>query len=186
MRPKAIRQFYGPNLGRLAFNYGRVRHRKSLEERKLLSKSPLWMLLAPVDHPGLHAAVPALAWLAADRGMALECYLEGPRSSGPFAETGSTILGGFHYQQFNYLNPKFDVRYLLLGNVLLFIFIRNLRCGDVPVLAAKLVGLPAGAALRYLLSVSRDATHIHTRLPAEPAYRSDEGCPASVYFRHGC
>ncbi len=84
------------------------------------TKPVLWLFIAPLDHPDLCFALPTTAWVAKEMGAALECYLECPRQGDLFAQTGSTVLGGHHHQQFNYLHARFDVKLLLLGGGTVF------------------------------------------------------------------
>ena len=44
-----------------------------------------------------------------------ETYFESPRDGSLFAEHGSTVLGGHHHQQFNYLCARFDVTLVRYG-----------------------------------------------------------------------
>lgn len=85
-----------------------------------MSKPVLWLLLADRTDPRVPAVVPTLAWVAEERGATLEMYLESERDGRLFAQTGSTVLGGHHHHQFNYLHARFEVAYVLLGGVALF------------------------------------------------------------------
>lgn len=78
------------------------------------------MLLSDLNHPDVHLVAPSLAWIAKDAGVEFECYLEAERNGILFARTGSTVVGGFQHQQFNYLNAVYAVKYLLLGDTNLF------------------------------------------------------------------
>jgi len=80
----------------------------------------LWLLLSRLDRDDLAMAVPTLAWLAEAAGATLEMYAEAQRDGRLFARTGSTVLGGYHHQQFNYLYARFDVRVLKLGPTRVF------------------------------------------------------------------
>ncbi|EFK96521.1 hypothetical protein LDC_1450, partial [sediment metagenome] len=60
------------------------------------------------------------AWMAGSAGVLFECYLECERSGRLFAATGSTVLGGDHLRQFNYLHAVFDVSHLALGGSTVF------------------------------------------------------------------
>lgn len=86
----------------------------------MLKKQKLWMLIADMSHPCLHLAAPTVAWMAEDAGALFECYLECGRDGTLFARTGSTLIGGHHHQQFNYLNAVFDVQYIILGQASVF------------------------------------------------------------------
>ncbi len=83
-------------------------------------KPSLWLLVAPLDHPDLAAAAPTVAWMAEAAGAAFECYFECARDGELFARTGSTVLGGHHHQQFNWLCARTRVRLIRLGNARLF------------------------------------------------------------------
>lgn len=96
-------------------------------------KKILWMLIADMAHPDLHLVTPAIAWMAQSAGAEFETYQEARRDGKLFARTGSTVLGGHHHQQFNYLNVVFDVRYILLGSAPLFR--SSIRLFNAPVLA---------------------------------------------------
>lgn len=85
-----------------------------------ITKQKLWMLIADMNHPCLALAVPTLAWMAEDAKAKFECYLECERDGTLFARTGSTVIGGHHHQQFNYLNAVFDVEYIILGEASVF------------------------------------------------------------------
>lgn len=77
-------------------------------------KPVLWLFIAPLNHPELCYALSSTAWAAEQAGVKLECYLECERQGDLFAQTGSTVLGGHHHQQFNYLHVVFDVKLLIL------------------------------------------------------------------------
>lgn len=99
-----------------------------------MSKPRLWLLLSSLRNPEVSYVTPTLAWLARDSGAQLEVYLECERSGQLFAETGSTILGGNHHQQFNYLCAAFDVSVIRLGSTA--VFDSSLRTFEVPVIAS--------------------------------------------------
>lgn len=85
-----------------------------------MKKTPLWLFIAPLGDSRLPYVIPSLAWMARDCGIPLETYLESERDGMLFAETGSTILGGHHHQQFNYLCARFDVQVIKLGGPQVF------------------------------------------------------------------
>ena len=84
------------------------------------ARKTLWLLLSDLTHPDIHLVVPSLAWIAREAGVEFECYLEAERNGSLFARTGSTVIGGFQHQQFNYLNAVFTVKYFILGDAPLF------------------------------------------------------------------
>lgn len=83
-------------------------------------KEKLWLLISSLDREDIHLAVSTIAWIADKAGVKFENYLEAQRDGKLFARTGSTVLGGFHHQQFNYLNSVFDVEYIIFGEAPLF------------------------------------------------------------------
>jgi len=94
----------------------------------------LWLLLSRLDRADLPLAVPTLAWVAEAAGARLEMYAEAERDGRLFARTGSTVLGGHHHQQFNYLCGRFDVRVLKLGPTR--VFDSSVAAFGLPVIAA--------------------------------------------------
>jgi len=86
-----------------------------------MNKKPtLWLLTAPLDYPGISLVAPTVAWLAEAAGAAYECYFECARDGQLFARTGSTVLGGHHHQQFNWLCARAEVKIIRLGDARLF------------------------------------------------------------------
>lgn len=83
-------------------------------------KKTLWLLLGSLGDTRIPLLLPSLAWIAEKQDALLECYLESQRDGRLFAKTGSTVLGGSHHQQFNYLAAAFDLRILKLGSTSVF------------------------------------------------------------------
>ena len=83
-------------------------------------KQIIWLLTAPLDYPGICLVAPAVAWLAEEAGAAFECYFECARDGQLFARTGSTVLGGHHHHQFNWLCAKAEIKIIRLGDASLF------------------------------------------------------------------
>ena len=80
----------------------------------------MWMLLVRADNNDLPFILPTVAWIADKRGVMFECYLECERNGSLFAASGSTVIGGSHHQQFNYLNLVYDVKYIRYGETYVF------------------------------------------------------------------
>ncbi|MEV4197876.1 hypothetical protein [Micromonospora globbae] len=76
---------------------------------------PLWLLLAGADDLQAPYVCATLGWLAEESGAVFEAYLESRRDGALFAGAGSTVLGGGHHEQFNYLCAAFDVTVFVLG-----------------------------------------------------------------------
>lgn len=110
------------------------------------NKPILWLLMADLENREAPAVIPTLAWLAEQNGALFEIYLESHRDGRLFARNGSTVLGGMHHQQFNYLCAAFDVRALFLGTPA--VFTSSLRLFDVPVLAQGATALELYRSLR--------------------------------------
>jgi len=85
-----------------------------------MNKRKLWLLIADKNHPHIHLVLPTICWMAEENGADFECYLECNRDGEMFASNGSMILSGNHFQQFNYLNIRFDVNYIILGDTAVF------------------------------------------------------------------
>lgn len=84
------------------------------------TREKLWLFIAQLDRTDLCHALATTAWAAERMGVTLECYLECERQGNLFAKTGSTIQGGHHFQQFNYLHALYDVQLLILGEQSVF------------------------------------------------------------------
>lgn len=98
-----------------------------------MKKTTLWLLIARLRDPSLPYLIPSLAWMARDLGVTFETYFESERTGSLFAETGSTVIGGHHHQQFNYLCARFDVKVIKLGATQ--IFESSVKAFDLEVLA---------------------------------------------------
>ena len=83
-------------------------------------KTTVWLLTAPLDYPGLSLIAPSVAWLAQEAGAEFESYFECARDGQLFAKTGSTVLGGHHHHQFNWLCAKTELKIIRLGDARLF------------------------------------------------------------------
>ncbi len=83
-------------------------------------KPTLWLFVGPLSHLDLCFALPTTAWVAEQAGVQFECYLESVRQGNLFAKTGSTVIGGHHHQQFNYLHARFDVKLIVFGGSAVF------------------------------------------------------------------
>lgn len=98
-----------------------------------MRKPVLWLFLSELGREDVAYVIPTVAWMAGDAGALFETYLESPRDGRLFAETGSTVLGGSHHQQFNYLCSAFEVLAIRFGCT--NIFDSSLATFGVPVLA---------------------------------------------------
>jgi hypothetical protein len=85
-----------------------------------MAKPILWLLIAALDKTDLAYVIPTVAWMANDAGAEFETYFESEREGKLFAETGSTVIGGHHHQQFNYLCAAFDIKVLKFGESSVF------------------------------------------------------------------
>ncbi len=153
----------------------------------------LWLLLSNLRHPDVAAVAPTLAWMAADAGAAFELYLECRRDGSLFAETGSTVLGGHHHHQFNYLCAAFDVRIVRLGPT--SVFDSSIGAFGLPVIAeaddaarlyARLLRLPGTVKPEHIVllpsaevRVGRDRLALAPCLFPEILYRRALGFRAA-------
>lgn len=142
-----------------------------------MPKPRLWLLLSTLQNPEVSYVTPTLAWLAQDARAQFEIYLECERTGRLFAETGSTILGGHHHQQFNYLCASFEVSVIRLGRTT--VFDSSLCAFGVPVIAAadtapalyaSLLKLSAGASPSALFYGPGDKVTIGSRQLALAPY----------------
>jgi len=141
----------------------------------------VWLLLARLDDPLVPAVLPCAAWMAAEAGALIECYLESPRSGGLFAPSGALVVSGQHHQAWNYLHARADVRYIVLGDPQLFasslplmgrVLVQAERAGEIyrTLLAQPGVGSPSGLALIPAADVTTadgpwdGATYLHPDL----------------------
>ena len=85
-----------------------------------MEKNTVWLFLSALDHPDACFALATTAWVAKRENVLFDGYLECKRRGDLFAQTGSTVIGGRHFQQFNYLNACADVKLLVLGDVSVF------------------------------------------------------------------
>lgn len=96
-------------------------------------KKKLWLFLGEESRFETALAVPTAAWMAKRSGADFECYLESRRDGRLFARTGSTVLGGRHFEQFNYLFAHWEVACILFGSP--SVFRSSLKAFHTPVLA---------------------------------------------------
>lgn len=137
--------------------------------------------------------VPTLAWMAEDCGILFETYFESERDGRLFAENGSTVLGGHHHQQFNYLCARFDVHVLRLGagevfesSIKAFGLVEKAAAADAAGLYAALAKTHAEIRPKCLfigpsgpLAVQGESLRIQPYLFPEILHRRALGLPAS-------
>jgi hypothetical protein len=85
-----------------------------------MQKQKMILLVAKADDLRVGLITPVLAWAAKKKGMLFETYLENNRDGRLFARTGSTVLGGNHFVQFNYLLNVYEVFFVLFGDTQVF------------------------------------------------------------------
>lgn len=144
-------------------------------------KPLLWLLVAPRAHAEVTAVAPTLAWVAEDRGATLEVYLEDRRDGRLFARSGSTVLSGGHFQQFNYLCAAFDVRFILLGDCTLFLSSISVFHGEVLAQGDNAAELYAALGI----DVRREPVEVPLLPPAEGRPDLRPYFYQEVYFRRG-
>ncbi|WP_141243928.1 hypothetical protein [Sphingomonas lenta] len=153
-----------------------------------MSKQVLWLLVASAQARDVAYVVPTVAWMATDAGALLEVYLESERDGRLFAETGSTVLGGQHHLQFNYLCAAFDVRVVRYGAGA--VFDSSVAAFGLPVLAEAETPSELYAALMRSGSVGRvEAVIVGPAADAEPALGNGSRLQAYLFpemlFRRG-
>ena len=75
----------------------------------MIEKKKMLMFISQLEMLEVSVIIPTLSWVAEQAGMVFEAYLGSERDGVLFAKTGSTVLGGNHFQQFNYLNAIFAI-----------------------------------------------------------------------------
>ena len=86
----------------------------------LAARPELWIVVGPREQPGSALVAGSVAWLAESDGALCDSYFEVERKGGLFAENGSTVIGGRHFQDFNYLCAVADVKLVRYGRSGLF------------------------------------------------------------------
>ena len=86
----------------------------------MVEKKKMLMFISQLEMAEVSVIIPTLSWVAEQAGMVFEAYLGSERDGLLFAKTGSTVLGGNHFQQFNYLNAYYDIYYFVYGTISLF------------------------------------------------------------------
>jgi hypothetical protein len=85
-----------------------------------MPKKKMLMFISSLELTEVSVIIPTIAWIAEKKGLIYEAYLESERDGTLFAKTGSTVIGGNHFQQFNYLNAYYDISYVIYGKVGLY------------------------------------------------------------------
>ena len=80
-----------------------------------INRKKMLMLISKLEKTEVSVIIPTLSWVAEKQGMVFEAYLESERDGTLFAKTGSTVIGGNHFQQFNYLSAYYDIIYCIYG-----------------------------------------------------------------------
>lgn len=150
----------------------------------------LWLLLAQAADPATPYAAATLAWMAPLAGAEFDAYVEDRRDGALFALTGSPVISGAHYAQFNLICAAYRVVVFQLGTPSLYAStIRTLqvpvaataaRALDLGRAAAALAGLPIqDGVLAGPASDLGDALAVAPYLYPEIAGRQAIGVPAS-------
>jgi hypothetical protein len=142
-----------------------------------MSKNNLWLMVADRNQAGLALAIPTIAWIAQEAGVDFETYIENKRSGVLFAKTGSTVLGGRHYNDFNYLNNIYDIKYIFFGNTLLFRSSAELFGCEILVDTDDLVSL-----YTTLMEKAKNSVNNNPDLLVLPSSLTIDGYEVSPYF----
>ena len=140
----------------------------------------VWLFLAADSAPDKSLVAASVAWMGASEGTLVDSYFESYRDGELFAATGSSVISGRHFQDFNYLCAVADVKIVRYGATALFdSSIRNFRLeilADAPT-AAELYAqlLKRRPALAAQVGGAYSATGVAPQLRAylypEVAYR---------------
>jgi len=144
-----------------------------------MGKRVLWMLISSMSNSDIHLVIPTIAWMAKEAKVEFECYLEASRNGKLFAASGSTILGGYHFEQFNYLNSVFEVKYILFGETSVFRSTLNILSSEILIETSSLqelyetllkqsgIGKPGGILIAPPLGEMSIASVTGTRVQLE-------------------
>jgi hypothetical protein len=108
----------------------------------------LLFVLSKYENPLKNAIVATCAWIVKERDYLLEVYYDNYRTGRHYCGEpfrfknnripvedyfGSTVLGGFHHEQFYFLNNSCDVEYMLLDTPT--VFESSVRTFEKPIIA---------------------------------------------------
>lgn len=80
----------------------------------------VWLFLAGPDKPDAPLVAATVAWMAEKCGALCDSYFECYRDGRLFAESGSQVVSGRHFQDFNYLCARANVKVVTYGRTTLF------------------------------------------------------------------
>ena len=80
----------------------------------------LWLFLSGPGAPDAPLVAASVAWLAEKAGAVCESYIETDHDGRLFAESGSQVVSGRHFQDFNYLATRANVKYVTYMGSTLF------------------------------------------------------------------
>ncbi|MBO7721326.1 MAG: hypothetical protein J6T01_02865 [Kiritimatiellae bacterium] len=80
----------------------------------------VWLFLAPDNAPDKSLVAASVAWMGEASGALVDSYYETYRDGALFAASGSSVISGRHFQDFNYLCAKADVKIVRYGKTALF------------------------------------------------------------------
>ncbi len=84
------------------------------------AKKEVWLFLSGPDMKDAHLVAATLAWMAEECGAICDSYGEVYRDGRLFAEHGSQVIAGRHFQDLNYLCARADVKFITYGRTTLF------------------------------------------------------------------
>ena len=84
------------------------------------AKREVWLFLSGPDKTDAPLVAASVAWMAEKSGALCDSYAECYRDGRLFAESGSQVISGRHFQDLNYLCARADVKYIAYGRTTLF------------------------------------------------------------------
>ena len=97
-----------------------TRHFDELRRQLENPKREVWLFLAGPDRADAPLVAASVAWMAEKAGAICDSYFETYRDGRLFAESGSMVISGRHFQDLNYLAARADVKLVTYGRTTLF------------------------------------------------------------------
>ena len=96
-----------------------------------MGKRVLWMLISSMSNSDIHLVIPTIAWMAKEAKVEFECLPGSIQEWKAICCQWEYVLGGYHFEQFNYLNSVFEVKYILFGETSVFRSTLNILSSEI-------------------------------------------------------
>lgn len=157
----------------------------------------LLFVLGKYSQRSKNAIAATLAWITEKKGYLLEVYYDSYRSGRHYCGEpfrfknniipeedyfGGTVLGGFHHEQFYFLNNYFDVEYVLLNKNLLFE--SSIRSFGKTIINAGLDTPEVYQSLleHFSLPCPQEATMVNSVISSQFRFGLDSLCYPDIFY----